>query len=100
MSKIDFIQLIGVLLAAAGVVALTAAEHIFGRPLTRDERDRVGAKKSHMTWLPINLETVASAAVFLGGIGILTWSKFDLCVFLAHWLPDLPEALRLLMSCR
>jgi len=100
MTNPYFVQLIGILLTGAGVVALTAAVRIFGRPLTRDERLRAGDKPSDTYRLPINLETVASGAVFLAGVGILTWSKFNLCAFLAHWLPDLPEAIRLLLSCR
>jgi len=88
------------LLTAAGALALTAVTTIFGRPLTRDEKLRTGEKQRGMYRLPINLETVASAALLLAGIGILTWSNFNLCTFLTYWLPDLPEAMRLLLSCR
>jgi hypothetical protein len=99
MTNPYFIQLIGVLLTFAGIVALTAASRIFGSPLTREERRELG-KDGDWYRLPINLETIASGALFLAGIGILKWSNFSLCAFLAYWLPDLPEAMRLLLSCR
>ena len=100
MANPYLIQLIGVLLVGAGMVALTAATHVFGTPLTYEERRRVGKEGKNLYRLPINLETIASAAIFLGGMGILAWSKFNFCAFLAYWLPDLPEAIRLLLSCR
>jgi hypothetical protein len=99
MTNIYFIQLIGVILAGAGAVALTAAAHVFGTPLTYEKRREIG-KEGNWYRLPINLETIASSAVFLAGMGILWWSNFSLCTFLAYWLPDLPEAIRLLLSCR
>lgn len=94
-----FVQLIGILLTSTGVVALTVSAQIFGRPLTSDEQLRMGNKHSGAYRLLINLETVASAAVFLAGVGILKWSNFSLCSFLAYWLPELPETIRLLLSC-
>jgi len=100
MTNPYFIQLIGIIMAGAGAVALTAAAHIFGRPLTRDERERLGEKRSDFYKLSINLETLASAVVFLAGIGILTWSKFKLCSFLLYWIPDLPYGIRFWLSCR
>jgi hypothetical protein len=102
MTNVYFIQLIGVLLTAAGIVALTATTHLYGTPLSAEERRNLGRKLEHRNWyrLPIRLETLASTAVFLGGMGILAWSKFNLCGFLAYWLPSLPEALRIFMSCR
>ena len=99
MTNPYFIQLIGILLTAAGVVALTAASRIFGRPLKYEEKRETG-KEGNWYRLPFNLETIASGALFLAGIGILKWSNFSLCAFLAYWLPDLPEAIRLLFSCR
>lgn len=99
MNNPYYIQLIGVLLTFVGIGALTAASRIFGRLLTREEQ--ILSNKSSGTYrLPINLETIASAVLFLAGIGILKWSNFNLCTFLAYWLPDLPEAMRLLLSCR
>lgn len=95
-----FIQLIGILLTGAGMVALAAAARIFGKPLTREERLRSGNKPSGTYSLPINLETVASAAMFVTGIGILTWSKFKLCTFLIYWIPKLPPEIRFWLSCR
>ena len=100
MTNPYFIQLIGIILTVAGMVALTATSHIFGKPLTRDERLRMGERQSNVFRLPINLETVASAGVFLAGIGILTWSKFSLCAFLIYWLPDLPLAIKFWLACR
>ena len=100
MANPYLIQLIGVLLVGAGMVALTAASYAFGKPLTHEERLEIGKGDKNIYRLPINLETIASAAVFLGGMGILWWSKFNFCAFLAYWLPNLPEAIRLLLSCR
>ena len=82
MTNPYFVQLIGILLTGAGVVALTAASRIFGRPLTHEEKRETG-KEGNWYRLPFNLETIASGALFLAGIGILTWSKFNLCAFLA-----------------
>jgi len=98
-----FVQLIGILLTVAGMIALTVSARLFGTPLSNEEKRRAGDKRNRggdVYRLPINLEVIVSTAFFLGGIGILTWSKFNLCVFLAYWLPGLPEALRLLLSCR
>ena len=100
MTNPYFIQLIGILLTAAGVIALTAVAGIFGRPLTREEKLRVDEKLRDAYRLPINLETVASGLLFLAGIGLLKWSKFSLCAFLAYWLPNLSDAMRHLLSCR
>jgi hypothetical protein len=103
VENIYLIQLVGVMLAAAGIIALMASVHLFGTPLSPAEKRRASDewnRRRDAYRLPINLETVASAIFFLGGIGILTWSKFELCAFLAYWLPPLPDALRLLLSCR
>jgi len=100
MTNPYFIQLIGIILTVAGMVALTATAHLFGKPLSRDERLRTGERRSNVSRLPINLETVASAVVFLVGIGILTWTKFSLCAFLIYWLPDLPVAIKFWLACR
>ena len=102
MANIYFIQLIGVLLAVAGIIALTASAYLYGAPLTQSEKRRTGNldRRGNVYRLPFNLEIVASTVFLLAGAGILTWAKFDHCTFLAHWLPDLPEAIRLLLSCR
>lgn len=103
MQNIYIVQLIGVLITGAGVLALTASTYLYGTPLTREEKRKAGRNghPSGMTYrLPFKLETLASALFLLGGIGILTWSKFELCPFLAHWLPDLPGAVRFLWTCR
>lgn len=102
MADINIIQLIGVLLTAMGAVALTVSAKLYGTLLTREDKRNMDRKWEHrdVYRLPFRLETLASAVFFLGGVGILWWSKFNHCAFLAHWLPDLPEALRLLFSCR
>lgn len=93
------IQLIGVLIAAAGAVALMATAYLYGMPLTREEKRRRG-EHGNVYNLPFNLETLASTLFLLAGVGILAWSKFDLCEFLSHWLPDLPGSIRIFLSCR
>lgn len=102
MADIYLIQLIGVLLTTAGIAALSASAFLYGTPLTRDEKWDMGRKWEHQNVyrLPVRLETLASGFFFLGGVGILWWSKFEPCAFLAHWLPELPEALRLFLSCQ
>lgn len=99
MTNTYFIQLVGILLTLAGIVALTASARLFGTPLTRDEQER-HAMQGDSYRLPINWTTLASGAFFLGGIGILTWSKFSMCSFLLYWIPNLPDAFKLFMSCR
>jgi len=98
MANIYIIQLIGVLLVAAGLAALTASAYVLGRPPTRDERSKTDRNSSRH--LPIDLPTVASTAFVLSGMGILAWSKFDICAYLAYWLPSLSESIRFWLSCR
>jgi hypothetical protein len=98
MSNIYLIQLVGMLLTIIGMAALTAVSYVYGKPLSRDERRRLG-RDSNTRRLPINLETILAAAFFLGGAGILTWSKFNLCGFLRYWVPNLPDAIMFLLSC-
>ena len=93
------IQLIGILLTGAGIAALTAATQVFGTPLTHAERRELG-KEGNWHRLPINLATVASGAVLLAGVGLLTWSKFNLCAFLAYWVPNLDAGIKFWLSCR
>jgi len=91
------------MLATAGMIALTASVHLFGTPLSPAEKRRASDewnRRRDVYRLPISFETIASMIFFLGGIGILTWSKFNLCAFLAYWLPSLPEAIQLFLSCR
>jgi hypothetical protein len=99
MTNPYLIQLVGILLTGAGMVALTAAAHIFGTPLTYEERREL-RKDGNWYRLPLNLETIASGAVFLAGIGMLTWSKFELCSFLAYWVPNLDAGIKFWLSCR
>src|ERR671923_2585413 len=96
------IQLIGVVLTAAGMIALTASAHLFGTPLSPAERRRASDewnRRRDLYRLPFNFDVITSTIFFLGGIGILAWSKFSLCAFLAYWLPSLPYAVRLVLSC-
>lgn len=103
MVNIYLTQLVGVMLTGLGILALMASAHLFGTPLTPSDK-----KKATDEWnrrrnaysLPINLSTLIAVIVFLGGIGILNWSKFKLCLFLAYWLPNLPEAIKLLLACK
>jgi hypothetical protein len=103
MQNMYIVQLIGVLITGAGVLALTASTYLYGTPLTREEKRRAGQNRQPgraSYRLPFHLESIASALFLLSGIGILTWSKFELCPFLSYWLPDLPESLRFLLTCR
>ena len=99
MSNPYFIQLIGVFMILAGVVALSVVSYLYGTPLSYDEKRRMG-KQGNVNRLPINLETIVSAAALLGGLGILSWSGFELCAFLAYWLPSLSSVYQVLLACR
>ena len=98
MANIYIIQLIGVLFVAAGLAALTASAYVFGKPFTRDEQSRTDKNSSRR--LPINLQTAATTAFVLSGMGLLVWSKFNICAYLAYWLPSLSESIRFWLSCR
>ena len=103
MPNVLLIQLVGVVLTVAGLIALMASAHMFGIPLSPAEKRRASDewnRKRDAYRLPINLETILSAIFFLGGIGILVWSKFEFCAFLAFWFPPLPEAVKLLLACK
>src|SRR6266496_847925 len=100
MADLYLIQLVGVVLVTAGVIALTAAAHIFGAPPSPAEKRRASDewnRRRNVYRLPVNLEAIASTIFFLGGIGILIWSKFNLCTFLAYWFPPLPALAQLLL---
>ena len=102
MANNHLIQLVGVVLTVAGLIALTASARLFGTPLSPAEKQRASDewnRKKDIYRLPINPESIISAIFFLGGIGILIWSKFEFCVFLSYWLPPMPEAIKLLLSC-
>lgn len=103
MANTYFIQLIGVILIIAGVVALTVSAQLIGIPMSGKDKRRHGRERErqgNVYRLPINLETLASAAFLLGGLGILGWTKFNLCAFLAHWLQRLPDAIGLFLNCK
>jgi hypothetical protein len=102
MANNQLIQLVGVVLTVAGLIALTASARVFGTPLSPAEKRRASDewnRKKDIYRLPINPESIISAIFFLGGIGILIWSKFEFCAFLAYWLPSLPDAIKVLLSC-
>jgi len=99
MPNIYLIQLVGVITTGLGMIALTASSYMYGKPLSHEEKQRMGKTGSNISRLPINLETILSALLFLGGMGILTWSKFSLCGFLSYWMPYLPDAIRFLLAC-
>jgi hypothetical protein len=97
------IQLVGVVLTVAGLIALTASAHVFGTPISPAEKRRASDewnRRRDAYRLPVNLDTVVSAIFFLGGISILVWSKFEFCGFLVYWFPSMPDAIKLLLSCR
>src|SRR5574339_319275 len=94
------IQLVGVLITAAGIAALIAFAYVYGKSLTRDEESRTRKPRQNPRRLPINLETAASMAFVLLGLGILNWSNFDICAYLAYWLPSLSTSLKFWLSCR
>jgi hypothetical protein len=103
MANLYLIQLVGVMLATTGMIALTASTHVFGMPLSPTEKWRASDewnRRRDVYRLPLSLETIAAVIFLLGGIGILAWSNFSLCAFLAYWLPSLPDALMLLLSCK
>jgi hypothetical protein len=100
MGNLYIIQLIGVLLTAAGLAAFVASAYVYGRPLTRDERLGMRNGKKPIRRLPINPETIASTAFVLIGLGILNWSNFNVCAYLAYWLPGLSDSIKFWLSCQ
>ena len=93
------IQAVGLAIASIGVLALIAVTTLYGRPLSNEERLRLGREDRGTFKLPINIETIVAAILLLCGVGILAWSKFDLCTFTAYWLPDLPRFLTGTLQC-
>lgn len=103
MVNIYLTQLIGIMLTGAGILALMASAHLFGSPLTPTDKRKASDewnRRGNTYSLPISFSTLASIAILVGGIGILARAKFELCVFLAYWLPTLPEAIKLLLGCK
>jgi hypothetical protein len=103
MVDLFLIQLLGVILAAAGLIALAVSAHLFGTPASPAEKRRASDewnRRKDLYRLPITPEVILSTIFFLGGIGILIWSRFNLCAFLAYWFPPLPEQVKLILSCR
>jgi hypothetical protein len=103
MANAYLIQLVGVVLTVAGLVALTASAHVFGTPMSPADKRRASDEWNHRRdayRLPVNLDTVVSAIFFLGGVSILVWSRFEFCTFLTYWFPSMPDAIKLLLSCR
>jgi len=102
MANEHLIHLVGVVLTVAGLIALTASAHVFGTPQSPADKRQASDewnRRRDAYRLPVNVEMIISAIFFLGGIGILIWSKFELCSFLAYWLPSMPAAVRVLLSC-
>lgn len=102
MADVYLVQLVGVILTVASLIALTASTHLFGTRYSLAEKRRASDewnRRRDVYRLPLNLETITSLLFFLGGVGILVWSKFSLCEFLAYWLPSLPQALKLFLAC-
>jgi|SRR5215208_3788915 len=103
MANAYLIQLVGVIVTIAGAIALTISAGLFGTPSSPAEKRRASDdwnRRKDIYRLPVNPESVVSVIFFLGGIGILVWSNFNPCAFLAYWWPALPDAVRLLLSCR
>jgi hypothetical protein len=94
------IQLVGVLITAAGLAAFVASAYAYGDPLTRGEKLRPGKQGKNTRRLPLRRETIASSAFVLLGLGILNWSNFNLCAYLAYWLPSLSNSMQFWLSCR
>lgn len=94
------IQFIGLAITAVGVLALIAFMTIFGRPLSEEERYRMGSERRNLYRLPINIETIVSTLILVSGIGILVWSNFDHCLFIRHWAPNLPDTVMFALQCR
>jgi hypothetical protein len=102
MANTFLIQLVGVVLALTGLIALTASAGLFGYPLSPAEKQRASDewnRRQSTRRLPINMEAIVSTVFLLAGIGILIWSKFELCRFLAYWFPPLPRLVKLILSC-
>jgi len=93
------LQATGLALTVIGSIALVALTTIYGRPLSIEERRKVGEKWANAYRLPFNRETVIAALVLLLGVGILAYSKFDLCLLLAHWVPNLPSTMISMLQC-
>ncbi|HKI54639.1 MAG TPA: hypothetical protein VJ987_10985 [Anaerolineales bacterium] len=100
MNNPYIIQSIGLTITAIGILALVALTNLYGRPLSDEERLRMGEKSRSLYRLPINIETIIAALILLVGIGILGWSKFDLCTFVSYWMPNLPNAFMATLKCR
>lgn len=94
------IQSIGLVITAIGVLALIAFMTIFGRPLSEEEIHQRGGEGRGLYRLPINIETIVSTLILVSGIGILTWSNFDHCLFIRHWAPNLPDTVMVALQCR
>jgi hypothetical protein len=102
MVNIYLIQLVGVILLVAGFIALMASSQVFGTRLSPAEKRRVSDewnRRGDVYRLPISMETIISILMFFSGVVLLLWSKFNLCGFLAYWLPPMPEIVKLFLSC-
>jgi hypothetical protein len=93
------VQSIGLAITAIGVLALIAFMTILGRPLSEEERYRMGSERRNLYRLPINIETIVSTLILASGIGILVWSNFDHCLYIMHWAPNLPDTVMSMLRC-
>jgi hypothetical protein len=81
-----FIQLVGVLFTVAGMIALTASAHLFGTPLSPEEKRRASDEWNHrrdVYRLPINPGVYRS----------------HLILFDRDWHPYLVEFRSMCVSC-
>jgi len=93
------IQSIGLIITAIGALALVALMTIYGQPLSEKEVTRLGEKHRGAFRMPFNTETIVATIILLSGIGILSWSHFDVCAFNAYWFPNLPKLLTGAFHC-
>jgi hypothetical protein len=103
MENYYILQLRGILLALTGMAGLALAGQVFGRRLNASEKRRLGddwAQKSTVYRLPFRWETLLFLGFILGGGYMLAVTHFEVCRFLAYWLPDLPQAARMMFACR
>ena len=103
MQNVYLVQLFALLLAGCGLLGLALTSQLFGTPLTRAEKHRLGddwEDKGTVYRLPINLETIVCALLLIGGLGLLAWSKFEFCGFVTYWIPNVPQAFHTMLNCR
>jgi hypothetical protein len=88
MPNLFLIQLVGVILTVAGLIALIASIPLFGTPRSPEERRRAtdewNRRRDATAYrLPINLETFLSGIFFLSGLESLPGLN---SIFVHSWL--------------